>query len=87
MYVIVEKVEFNFSFFIIVSMFIGKKVMYLDGMFSFDFLFGELVVMFVNQCMVIDFFIVMRNVLIQCLVFGIDSDKIIEVVYYFNQVI
>ncbi|SEB41114.1 AraC-type DNA-binding protein [Tenacibaculum sp. MAR_2009_124] len=80
-----EKVSLTFDFPVIASMLSGKKRMYLPNTPTFDFVPGESVVMPSNKEMIIDFPIATKESPTQCLALGIDTHKIEEVVYNFNQ--
>lgn len=80
-----EQVKLQFDFPIIASMLTGKKIMHLKNMQPFEFLPGESVVMPAGDDMVIDFPIATKENPTQCLALGIDTEKINEVVYKFNE--
>lgn len=78
-----EKINLKFNYPIIASMLTGKKIMYLEKE-PFEFIPGESLIMPTNNEMIIDFPEASINSPTQCLALGIDSNKIEEIVYLFN---
>jgi AraC-like DNA-binding protein len=82
---VAEKVSLTFDMPIIASMLTGKKVMHLKGMPSFDFVPGESVVVPASEELIIDFPVATLDTPTQCLALALDTDKINEIAYNFNQ--
>ncbi|PSR11858.1 MAG: AraC family transcriptional regulator [Bacteroidetes bacterium] len=82
---IAEQVNLQFDDPVIASMLMGKKVMHLEEMTSFDFLPGESVIIPSGKVMRIDFPEATKDNPTKCLAITIDAQKIGEVVEAFNE--
>jgi AraC-like DNA-binding protein len=78
-------IPLTFGDFIITSMVLGKKVMHLDGLPSFEYLPGETVIIPANRSMSIDFPEASFGAPTQCIALKVDNAYIRETLNYLNE--
>jgi AraC-like DNA-binding protein len=78
-------IPLTFGDFVITSMVLGKKVMHLDGLPSFEYLPGETVIIPANRSMSIDFPEACFSTPTQCVALKVDNAYIRETLNYLNE--
>jgi len=79
------EIPLTFADFVITSMVMGRKVMHLDGLPSFEYLPGETVIIPANRSMTIDFPEASFTTPTQCVALKIDTPYIQETLNYLNE--
>ena len=79
------EIPLTFADFVITSMVMGRKIMHLDGLPSFEYLPGETVIIPANRSMTIDFPEASFATPTQCVAVKIDNPYIQETLNYLNE--